>query len=80
MQDTVRVSQHPHPVATGVVLSRDPLTTLTADLRSHELVLTTKVEFYSNGSFDSVTVDIRIPQERLQDVIDFATLALGPKA
>lgn len=63
--------------ATGFVVSREPLVTATSDLRNHELVLTTHVDFYGSGGFEALTFDIRIPSDKLADLIRFASLAQG---
>ena len=58
--------------ATGVVLSTDPVVTITADLVHHDLVLTYRTAY-------GQTQCIAIGGQKLLDLIRFAQLALGPQ-
>jgi hypothetical protein len=65
-------------VAKGVVLSTNPLTTVTADLVNHEVVLTIRLPWVNNYTPDIMTV--RIGGQKLLDLIRFAQLAVEKPA
>jgi len=60
--------------AAGVILSSDPLTTLTADLVNHEVVLTLKTPI--GDGFYAPVHSLRIGGQKLLDLIRFAQLAV----
>ena len=62
------------PKAKGIVLSNDPLLTLTADLVNHELILM----FRSEAGYLPTSVTIK--EQKLLDLIRFAQLAVGPNS
>ena len=65
--------------AIGMVLSKEPLATLTADLRNHELVLVVRLPDYHPVQRPQNMATIRIGDEAtIADIIRFAKLAQRP--